>query len=168
MEQKQKVNAGGAYSVLQFRNGKLIDEWDASNLIVNEGLNYLLDAGLGNGAQSATFYLGLYEDAYTPVATVTAATLGAAATEFISYSEATRQEWVDAGAASQEITNTASMAEITVTADKTINGLFLVSSSVKGGTAGTLFSAAPLTNGARAVLIADVLKLKYTAQAASA
>ncbi len=137
-------------------------------MIVNEGLNYLLDAGLGNGAQHATFYLGLYEDAYTPVETITAATIGTAATEFISYDETTRQEWVDAGAASQEITNSASMATITVNAAKTINGLMLLSSSVKGGTSGILFSAAPLTSGARSVLIDDILMLKYTAQAASA
>ena len=161
------TEVGGVFEFELVRDGKVIDKWSDHNLVTNEGLNDLLQVYLGNGTQKATWYVGLFEGNYTPVATVTAATIASAATECVAYDEATRPEWVEAAAASQQITNTASKATFTINATKTVYGAFLVSDSTKGGTAGVLFAASRFST-ARALIDDDQLLVTYTIQAASA
>jgi hypothetical protein len=161
------TKVGGVFEFELVRDGKVIDKWQDHNLVVNEGLNDLLQVYLGNGTQKATWYVGLFEGNYTPVATLTAATVASAATECVAYDEATRPEWVEAAAASQQITNTASKATFTINATKTVYGAFLVSDSTKGGTAGVLFAASRFST-ARALIDDDQLLVTYTIQAASA
>ncbi len=159
--------AGGVFEFELVRDGKVIDKWSDHNLVTNEGLNDLLQVYLGNGTQKPTWYVGLFEGNYTPLATVTAATVASAATECTAYDEATRPEWVEAAAASQSISNTASKATFTINATKTVYGAFLVSSNTKGGVAGALFAITRFTT-ARSVLATDQLLITYTVQAASA
>lgn len=148
------------------RNGKIIDEWEQPNLVVNEGLNALLDIMFHGSTQITTWYVGVFEGNYTPVATVTAATITSASTECTAYDESTRVEYVEAAASSQSITNSASKATFTFNATKTIYGAFLVSASAKSATSGTLFSAARF-GSSKAVVAADQLLLTYTFTASS-
>ena len=162
-----QLRVGGKFVGQHVRNGEVIDEFEDDNLVVNEGLNSLLDVYFAGSTQITTWYLGLFEANYTPVATVTAATITSASTECTAYDEATRQEWVEAAAASQSITNSASRATFTFNATKTIYGAFLVSASAKSAVTGTLFAAAQFSTS-KAVVDDDQLLLTYTFSAASA
>jgi hypothetical protein len=160
------IQMGGVYIGQHIRNGKVIDEWEDHNLVVNEGLNHILNTQFAGGTQITTWYLGLFEGNYTPLATVTAATITAASTECTAYASATRPEYVEASASSQSITNSASRASFVFNATKTIYGAFLVSLSTKSGTTGTLFSAARFSSS-KAVESSDELLLTYTFTASS-
>ena len=164
---KQPLLVGGKYHGQIIRDGRVIDEWEDNNLVVNEGLNALLDIMFHGSTQITTWYLGLFEGNYTPVAGVTAATITSASTECTAYASATRPAYDEAAAASQAITNSASRASFVFNATKTIYGAFLVSSSTKSGTSGTLFSAARFGT-AKSVVSSDELLLTYTFSAASA
>ena len=157
---------GGTFYGQHVRDGQVIDEWEDKNLVVNEGLNSILGVMFNGATQITTWYLGLFEGNYTPVATVTAATITAASTESTAYDETTRVEYVEAAPASQSITNAASRATFTFNATKTIYGAFLVSNSTKSGTTGTLFSAARFATS-KAVVATDTLLLTYVFNAAS-
>lgn len=160
------LRVGGVFHCEHVRKGEVIDSWEQPNLVVNEGLNSLLSIMFNGGTQITTWYLGLFEGNYTPVAGVTAATITAASTECTAYDEATRVAYVEAAPASQSITNSASKATFTFNATKTIYGAFLVSNSTKSGTTGTLFSAARFSTS-KAVVDDDQLLLTYTFSAAS-
>ncbi len=156
----QGVLVAGKYHGQLIRGGRVIDEWEDSNLVVNEGLNAMNNIIFNNATQIATWYLGLFEANYTPVATVTAATIASAATETTAYASATRPEYVEVASASQVTTNAASRGSFVFNATKTIYGAFLVSTSTKSGTAGTLFSASRFS-ASKNVVSGDELLLTY-------
>lgn len=160
------IRVGGVFQGQHIRNGEVIDQWEDHNLVTNEGLNSLLDIYFHGSTQITTWYLGVFEGNYTPVAGVTAATITSASTECTAYDEATRQAFDEAAASSQSITNSASKATFTFNATKTIYGAFLVSTSTKSGTTGTLFSAARFSSS-KAVVDDDQLLLTYTFTASS-
>lgn len=160
------IRVGGIFECQQIRNGEIIDEWQSQNIVVDEGLNHVLDVVFHGATQIATWYLGLFEGNYTPVAGLTAATVTAASTECTAYDEGTRQVFDEAAAASKTITNSASKATFTINASKTIYGAFLASSSIKSGTGGTLFSAARF-GSAKVVADDDQLLVSYTFTASS-
>lgn len=160
------VEVAGAYRGQIVRDGEVIDDFECPNLVVNEGLNSLLDIMFHGTTQIGTWYLGLFEGNYTPVATLTAASVTANATESIAYDESTRPAFNEAAASGQSITNSANRATFTFNATKTIYGAFLVSNSAKSGTSGVLFSAARFST-AKNVVSGDQLLLAYTFNATS-
>lgn len=161
-----KLHVGGVFHGQHIRAGEVIDEWEDHNLVCNEGLDHLLNVYFHGTTAVGTWYLGVFEGNYTPVSTVTAATITSASTECTAYDESTRQAFDDAAASSQSITNSASKATFTFNATKTIYGAFLASASAKSATTGTLFSAARFSS-AKAVVAADQLLLTYTFTASS-
>ena len=160
------LHVGGIWHGQIVRDGKVIDEWEDKNLVVNEGLNAVLNIMFHGDTQITTWYIAPFEGNYTPVATVTAATITAASTECTAYDEATRQSYDEAAASSQSITNSASRATFTFNATKTIYGAFLVSASAKSATTGTLMSAARFSSS-KSVVDNDQLLLTYTFTASS-
>lgn len=162
----QPLLVAGRWDGQHIRDGKVIDEWSQPNLVVNEGLDSLLNIYFHNATQIGTWYIAPFEGNYTPVATVTAATITAAATECTAYDEAARVAYDEAAASSQSITNSASKATFTFNATKTIYGAFLISNNTKSGTTGTLFSAAKFAT-AKPVVDDDQLLLTYTFTASS-
>lgn len=161
-----EILVAGRYDGKIIRNGEVIEEFSDHNLVVNEGLNNILNVMFNSGTQTTTWYLGLFEGNYTPVSTVTAGTIASAATETTAYTSSTRPEYVEASASSQAITNSANRASFVFNASKTIYGAFLVSNNTKGGTSGVLFSAARFSS-AKAVESGDELLLTYTFSASS-
>ena len=162
-----RVTGAGRYTGKVIRAGAVIDEFDVKNLVVNQGLNYMLGAALAAQTVITSWYIGLFSGNYTVLAADTAATIAANATEVTAYTAAARQLWVPAVPASQSVTNTASQATFTFNAGVTVYGAFLVSSATIGGTSGTLFSGAQF-GAAKAVVGGDQLLLTYTYTAASA
>lgn len=161
-----QLAVGGKYVGTIIRDGEIIDEFEDTNLVVNEGLNALLDIMFHGSTQVSTWYLGIFEANYTPVGTVTAATIASAATESTAYTSATRPAYDEAAASSQSTTNSASRASFIFNATKTIYGAFLISNSTKSGTSGTLFSAAQFSSS-KSVVSGDELLLTYTFTASS-
>ena len=158
---------GGIFTGQIVRDGKIIDEFDVPNLVVDQGLNHLLDVVFHGTTQVNPWYLGVFEGNYTPVATLTAANIAASATECTAYDEASRQEYNEAAAAAKVTTNSANKATFTFNATKTLYGAFLISDNTKGGTAGTLMAAAKFV-APKAVVATDQLLLTYSFTAASA
>ena len=150
------------------------DERIDHNIIPTEGLNHFLSVCLKSGSQITAWYLALYSGAYTPLATLTAATFTSLTTEIDNsnaaekYSEATRVAWVgDAvDTTNAEVTNTASPAAFTIVTASAlvVNGAGMLSASAKASTAGTLMSAVRFV-AARSLANTDVFNLKYKVDA---
>jgi hypothetical protein len=161
------VLVGGWFVGDIIRNGRVIDHFEDHNLVVNEGLNALNDIMFHGSTQITTWYLGVFEGNYTPVSTVTAATITSASTECTAYASATRPTYDEAASASQVTTNAANRASFVFNATKTIYGAFMVSNSTKSGTTGTLFAASRFSSS-KAVESGDEMLLTYAFTAASA
>jgi len=162
------VRVGGKFSMTQLRGGKVIDKWDSKNIVVNQGLNLLLNNALDAVAGQAAWYVGVFSGNYTPVATDTGATIAANSTEFAGYSVTTRPVWTPqaGGSTAQSITNAAAQASFTITAATTLYGAFLASSNVINGTAGDLMAASQFS-AARTLAANDVLLVTYALSAVS-
>jgi len=112
------------------------------NLVVNEGLDYILGAAIGADSVISTWYIAPFSGDVTPLATWTAANFASGATEWTSYTSATRPTWVNGTVASGGVDSFASKAEFESSADtQTVRGAALISSSTKSNTAGTLIAA---------------------------
>lgn len=156
------ITVKGVYHGQIIRDGKIIDEWDSENIVVTEGLNHLLSIELAGGSPQITaWYLAPFEGNYTPVATVTAATITSASTECTAYTQSTRQAWTAGAVSAGAVSNSGSPATFTFNASKTIYGAFLVSSSTKSSTSGTLFSASAFASS-KSVTSGDQLLLTYS------
>ena len=156
---------GGKFLCEHRRKGRIIDTFEADNLVVDEGINYLLNAGIasnvgGGQVQIAPWYMGLMDN-YTPVAGTTMAQLGV--NEIIAYAELTRQEYTpDALATAKSLTNAAARCIFTINQNATVvYGIFMASSSTKSGTSGTALSAA-LFASSKTLDDTDELLVTYT------
>lgn len=134
------------------------------NLVVNEGLNHILDVTYHGSAQVGTWYVGL-KNTGAVAATDTMAS-HAGWTENVNYSEATRPEYVEAAASGQQISNAANKAVFSINADaQTIAGAFLTSDTTKGGSVGILNCAADFASP-KSADTGDSLEVTYTISAA--
>lgn len=147
------------YKFEHIRDGAVIDTEVVRNVIPAEGITYILNAAVNGGSQFSTWYVGLFEGNYTPLTGDTMATFPASATETTTaYNEAARVLHVDGALASGLWSNTASPADFTFNATKTIYGGFISSGSVKGGTTGVLLSAVKAATS-KAVVSGDILRV---------
>jgi len=149
------------------RDRRVVDEFDVKNIVVNQGLNYLLGAALGAQSVVTSWFIGLFSNNYTILASDTAATIAANSGEVTQYTASTRQSWQSAPPSAQSITNAANQASFTFNATLNVYGAFLISSSAINGTSGTLFSGAQF-GSPKSVVSSDILQLTYTFTAASA
>ena len=167
----------GFYNIWDFQCGNYVMEggerifvpkWKETihNLVVNEGLDDVLDVYFKSGTQSATWYIAIYGSDHTPAAGWTYAT--PVCTEFTNYDETTREEWVEGSISSQSLDNSGTPAEFTCTSGtNTIYGAFMVNVSTKGDTgsgSGVMFSAARFSSS-RPFNAAEVLKIVVTINA---
>jgi hypothetical protein len=162
------AKATGKYTVECFdKDGNLKWVAETPNLVVNVGLQYMAGSALTSTAQITTWYLGLYGAAASnsPSAGDTMSSHGGW-TEVTDYSEANRPTATFAAATNANpsvVTNTASKAVFTINGTTTVGGAFLTSNNTKGGTTGTLFSAADFQSpGDRSVVSGDILNVTYT------
>ena len=168
---------GGVFTMTCYdKDGNLKWTAEESNLVVDVGLAAMVGIGLGATTKVTNWYIGLYGASATnsPNATDTMASHGAEGaggwTEYQSYDEATRQACtfgaVDSSTSgTATISNSASQATFTISSvsASTVGGAFLVSNSTKGGSTGTLFSAADFQSpGDRSVIDGDTINVTYT------
>lgn len=129
------------------------------NLVVNEGLNYILDSALSGGTQTTTFYVGLKNTG----AMAAGDTMGSHSnwTENTTYSQANRVTWVEAGVSSFTLTNSASKAQFGINGSTTIYGAFITTNNTKGGTTGTLICGGNFASS-RSAENGDTLEITYS------
>ena len=163
-----KALATGKYVVECFdKDGNLKWVAESKNLVVNVGLQYMAGVALTSTAQITSWYVGLYGAAASndPAAGDTMAS-HAGWTEVTDYSEANRVTATFAAATNANpsvVTNSANKAVFSINGSTTVGGAFLTSNNTKGGTTGTLFSAADFqAPGDRSVVSGDVLNVTYT------
>jgi hypothetical protein len=149
------------------KDGNLKWSAEEQNLVVNQGLQYMCGTALTSVAQITSWYIGLYGAgaSNSPSAGDTMSS-HTGWTEVTPYSNATRPACTFATATTANpsvATNSASPASYTINATSTVGGAFLVSNSTKGGSTGTLFSAADFSSpGDRSVVSGDTLTVTYT------
>lgn len=159
----QKVYAKGVYKMEHYHKEELIHECEFENIIVNEGLIFLLNVVFTNQSNVGGWYIGVFTNNYVPVSSDTAATITGNAGEFTGYSGGARPTFTPAAAAqpTPSLNNLNSKATFTFTGSATLIGAFIVSSATPGGTSGTLYSAAQFPTS-RPVANTDVMNLGYT------
>jgi hypothetical protein len=165
LETKPEAGSGFAIGgIFEFecfdKDGNLKWKETIHNLVVNEGLNNILDVYFHNTSQTATWYIGL-KGTGAPAAGDTLASHGSW-TEFTSYS-GDRKEFVENAASSQSIDNSGNPGVFNINGSGTVAGAFL--SSVSTGTAGVLFSAVDFSVS-RSVDSGDTVNVTYTVSAA--
>lgn len=172
----EQMTALGRFTIQCYdKDGNLKWEDSNHNLVVATGLQYMAGVALNQTAnlvtQISSWYIGLYGAgaSNSPAYNDTMAS-HAGWTEATGYSNATRPQCLfvaatlpTSGGAPSVATNTGSAASFSINASNTIGGAFLTSSSTKGGTTGTLFSAADFqAPGDRIVASGDTLNVTYT------
>lgn len=162
------VQGGGVFKAECFdKDGNLKWTAESRNLVVNVGLQDMNTQYFKGATYTAAWYVGLYGAASSnnPAAGDTMSS-HAGWTENTTYSNATRPAATFGTATTADpsvISNSASPASFSINGTTTIGGAFLVNNSTKGGTTGTLFSAADFQSpGDRSVVNGDTLNVTYT------
>jgi len=139
------------------------------NRMVNEGLNYLLNAALGGASQQTAFYLAPFSGNVTPDAAWKGSTFKDNATEFTAYTSATRLPWTTTPSTAQAIGNSAALAAATLTYNAggpyNLYGLGLLTGAAKGATANILVAATRFATPRTNQLAGDRLALEYVLSA---
>jgi len=141
---------------------KWVEKFD--NLVVDEGLNYILETALANEtAQVTTWYVGLLEASPSPAAGWTKTEVGAA--DFVDYDEANLVAWVPEAVASKSVANDVTTADFAINQDaSSIGGAYLASANTKAveGGAAIIYSAGAFTGGNKAADSGDTLQVTAT------
>lgn len=138
------------------------------NLVVNEGLDDVLDIYFKGSGYTAAFYVGLTgaTPSFAPGDTMAS---HPGWTEFTNYSEASRRVLVLGAVSGQSVDNSASKATYTISQDgQTIGGSFVTTDPTKGGSAGKLYGGAAFASGNKGADTNDVLNVTVTLTAAAA
>lgn len=153
--------------VCRDKNGKI--KWidHIENIVVNTGLDDILEEYFNGSAYTAAHYVGLTDGTPTVAAGDTMAS-HAGWTEPTGYDEATRPAYSPATVSSQSVTNSASVAVFSINATLTIGGCFITTNSTKGGATGTLYGAGAFTGGDKSVSSGDTLNVTVTCTSAAA
>lgn len=140
--QDSQVKIKGFVWDVEIRNkhGEVIHHNKETNLIPNEGLDFLIRAPFGLAASVEKFYLGLYRGNYIPKPTVTAEDIPLVIQEMQDYEEQERPLWDCTETGTGLLDNTASKAEFTITQDRRIYGAFLSSTNIKNSSVGLILS----------------------------
>lgn len=139
------------------------------NLVVNQGLDYLLNAAFNGTTQVTQWYIGLFSGNVTPAATWTGANVVAQATEFTDYTPAARQAWNTDPTSSQSVGNAGDEAMFTFTGTgHTVRGAFLAQASAQGATTGILMAATRFSADRTGLGTPDRLGVEYVVTASDA
>lgn len=164
------IKACGFYTVECFKSdGSLRWKDTIENLIVNAGLDDILDKYWKGSSYTAAHYVGLLQIAGSPaVAAADTMSSHSGWTEFtgISNSPNVRQTLTLGAVSGQSVDNSASKASFTVAAispeSQSVDGAFVTTDSTLGGTSGTLVSAGLFSGGSKTVGNGDTLNVTYT------
>lgn len=164
------MRIGGGFRNALAPAGAGFGPWEYThNRVVNQGLDYILNVGLGNGTQVATFYLAPFSGNVSPTASWTGANFTANATEFTAYTASNRLPWTVVPSTARSIGNTAGLADSTMTLSAggpyNIYGVGLLQAQAKSSTTGILFAATRFDNPRLNMSPGDRLALEYICEA---
>lgn len=132
------------------------------NLVVNQGLDDLLDVTLSGGTQDSTWFIGLTDSTPTVAAGDTPGSHAGWA-EVTDYDEAARVAWSDGGVSGQSVDNSASPATFTISANNTtVGGAGLFGDNTKGGATGRLYAVGAFSAGDKTLDDNDSLDVTST------
>lgn len=177
MNNQDSGKFGGFFRKTHIRDNKIIDVQDSPNIVPDEGLIYLLNAGINGGAAKTSWYVGVFLNNYVPIASDVGDTFFTVSNEMTQYS-GNRPVWTtDAAVATSApdpvgiSVKTTDGSEASYTIDNTVSGgekvygAAIISELVKGGssdtTATVLLAATQFTNPGRDILEKDVIKVEY-------
>lgn len=162
------IKLGDLFEIECFsKDGRLKWKDTIKNLVVDEGLDDVLDTYLKGSAYTAAHYVGLADGTPTFAAGDTMAS-HTGWVEVQLYDEAVRQDATWGTVSGQSVNNSASKAVFTISTNATtIGGCFLTTNSTKGGTTGTLYGGGAFTAGDKTLDDDDVLNVTVTASAAA-
>lgn len=170
MKKSGNFQLGGVFEVVHRGvDGREKSRETIHNLVVNEGINYALDAMVNGGTQISAWYFAPWSTNTAPAATHTYA--APTNTETTAYSESTRQEWAAGAASGQAVTN-ATAATITANDSVTIYGVGIVGggtgATTKGDTAGggKMLSSAMFSTS-KSLTAGETLDITYTLNGSS-
>lgn len=155
-----KLNLVGSYRVRirDRESGEVVTEFEGTNLFASEGLHDFLDGDI----DLDNLYIGLIDNSgFSAVANGDTMASHAGWSESTDYTEGTRPAWSPDAAATRAKTNSTTV-DFTMSGNDTITGLFVTSDNTKGGTAGSLFSAAQFSAGNQTPTASQVLEITYT------
>jgi hypothetical protein len=153
----EKAMIGGYFEVS--KRGEDVEV--SRNLVVNEGLNYVLRAAVGETAGISSWYIALFSGDVAVAAGWTALTFDTSATEWTNYDEATRGTWTNSAVASQGTDSFSNKASFTSSGDaQVVRGAALISASAKGATSGVLFAASRLSSD-KTLATGEILDVGY-------
>lgn len=122
-------------------DGKVLSAEEAHNIIPTVGLNHILGVLFKGDSQFTTWYLGLYDNNYTPLAADTLSTFIGAAGENSAYTGTARQAITFPSVAGGVLSTSDDPNVFDFTSGQTIRGAFIASSPTWDATAGMLISA---------------------------
>lgn len=164
---KQRASLFGNFEIQ--RNGGPFEVMD--NLVVLEGRNYLLMAGIrGSVAGIGTWYIVPFVNNTAIADNLTAATFNSSQAEFTNYSETNRQAWVTVDpTATSVLTNAASVATITIGSggQTAVYGAGILSGQAKGSSTAPLLAAALATTPKTGLELGETLGFRYALTLAS-
>lgn len=138
------------------------------NLVVDEGLDEILQQFYKGSGYTAAHYCGLADSTPTFAAGDTMAS-HVGWVEITAYDEADRQTITWGSVTSQSVNNSASKAVFTISSDSTtIGGGFVSTDNTRGGSTGILIGGAAFTAGDKSLDDNDILNVTVTATAAAA
>lgn len=160
---KEKAKFGGIFEFKCYGpSGRLKWQDRAYNLVVNEGLDYILGILLKGNVASDPWYIGLTDGTPTPAAGDQLTGTHAGWVEVTAYTEGSRQEFVDGVLSGQSCDNSGSKASFSINANgTTIGGAFLADSATTGAN-GTLLCVAAFSGGDKSADNGDTLEVQYT------
>jgi hypothetical protein len=143
--------------------GPAFDPFDVPNLTTTAGKNDQLTQYFKGSSYSATWYVGLVDNASWSAYAVgdTMASHAGWIETNTTYSQAARPAWTGGTVSAGSVDNSASVAVFSMTGTITVRGAFLNSITTKGGTLGTLYGEADF-GAARALLTGDTLNVTIT------
>lgn len=151
---------GFVFAELLDANGNVIWQEHSENLVVDEGIDFIIDTALSGSTQDTTFFVGL-KDTGSPASNWT---LASGLTEINPYA-GNRPAWTENNTGSdQSVSNSSSPASFSINATDTVYGCFLA--TVDTGTAGTLIGADDF-GAPQAVASGNTLNITYTINASS-
>lgn len=129
------------------------------NLIVNEGLDDMLDKYFKGSTYTAAHYVGLADGTPTPAAGDTMSS-HAGWSEVTAYSESNRQDFTPGTVSSQSVNNSSNKAVFSINGTTTVGGGFLTTNNTKSGTTGTLVAIGAFTGGDKSLGNGDSLSVQ--------
>lgn len=157
MATRYDVECVGSDGIIKWRDGFL-------NMVVDTGLNDVLDKYFKGAAYTAAHYVGLKLVGTVEAGDTMASHAGWA--ESSVYTEGTRPVLTLGSVASKSVDNSASVAVFSINATATITGCFLSGDSTKGGTSGLLYGGGDFP-ASKSVEAEDTLNVTLTLTSAA-